>query len=760
MKKIDILIPIILLFIFHNLYSQKIKTDANIVGHVTSEGKHLLYASVSLKGTSIGTLTDQTGHYQLINLPTGEYTLSVSNMGFKPQEQRVSLETGKTIEIKFDLEKDVMNINEVVVSADRAEQKRKDATLIVNTISEKIFDISQSVTLGESLNFSPGLRLENNCQNCGFSQVYGLELIPTNMIEKVEVVRGGGSALFGSNAIAGTINLILKDPKVNSYEIGSNYSLTGLGVEGSGGVASAYSVNLNTSVVSNDQKTGVSLYGFSRNGNLFDANNDGFSEISPIENLTIGARVFHRIGYRDKLAIDFFTINEERNGGNKQEYPLHERDIAEALTHNMQVAGISYERFFRDYDLLSVYASGQFLERDSYYGAGKSLSDYGHSKDNSIHAGVQYKANFGKSCLIAGVESTADYLIDQKLGYSVYSIVNDTSIEISHTDNTIVTDQSSVTSGIFAQYELKLTKLKIATGIRFDHYKISDQAPGGQTNSGNVLSPRVSIMYDILSDLKFRLSYSQGYRAPQVFDEDLHIETSGSRRVIHVNAPDLRQETSHSLMTSFDYNRLIGTVSTAFLFESFYTKLFNAFANSYGIPDEMGTVIYTRINSEAGAVVRGINMELKLKPLGKFFFSSGFTIQTSEFEVAQDDFNEKSFFRTPNHYGFFAFDWDFYKSICFSSTANYTGKMLTPYFGPENPDGELRNSNPFFDLGAKISYTKKINDISIEFSTGIKNIFNSYQNDFDRGMDRDPAYIYGPVSPRKIYFGIKFGNLL
>ena len=86
--------------------------------------------------------------------------------------------------------------------------------------------------------------------------------------------------------------------------------------------------------------------------------------------------------------------------------------------------------------------------------------------------------------------------------------------------------------------------------------------------------------------------------------------------------------------------------------------------------------------------------------------------------------------------------------------------MLTPYFGPENPDGELRKSNPFFDLGAKISYTKKINDISIEFSTGIKNIFNSYQNDFDRGMDRDPAYIYGPVSPRKIFFGIKFGNLL
>jgi outer membrane receptor for ferrienterochelin and colicins len=90
------------------------------------------------------------------------------------------------------------------------------------------------VTLSEGLSFSPGLRIENDCQNCGFSQVrmngmegpysqilinshpifsglagvYGLELIPTNMIERIEVVRGGGSALYGSNAIAGTINII------------------------------------------------------------------------------------------------------------------------------------------------------------------------------------------------------------------------------------------------------------------------------------------------------------------------------------------------------------------------------------------------------------------------------------------------------------------------------------------------------------------------------------------------------------------------
>jgi outer membrane receptor for ferrienterochelin and colicins len=107
-------------------------------------------------------------------------------------------------------------------------------------------------------------------------------------------------------------------------------------------------------------------------------------------------------------------------------------------------------------------------------------------------------------------------------------------------------------------------------------------------------------------------------------------------------------------------------------------------------------------------------------------------------------------------------DWDFTKDFCFSTTGNYTGKMLVPYFGTEtDPDvGELRESYPFFDLGLKLEYTVKLNGAKVQFSSGIKNVFNSYQSDFDKGVDRDPAYIYGPVAPLTIYFGIKIGNLL
>ncbi|MBN2213606.1 MAG: TonB-dependent receptor [Bacteroidales bacterium] len=791
MNRFYILLIISLLFVYQGSYPQKTKTDANIVGHVVCGGKHIPFASIAIKGTTIGTVTDETGHYQLIDIPLGEITVVASMLGYKTQEKIISAEANKTKEIKFELEEDIHHLEEVVISGSRSEQKRVEAPVIINTISPKLFNTSQSLTLGEGLNYSPGLRLENNCQNCGFTQVrmngmegpysqilinsrpvfsslagvYGMELIPVNMIEKVEVVRGGGSVLYGSNAIAGTINIILKDPVTNSYEAGVNYAFNGLGLNGSGGAAPDYSANLNTSMVSDDRKTGIVLYGSTRQRDMFDANNDGFSEIAPMNNLTMGTRLFHRFGYRGKLAVDFFAIKEQRDGGNKQNLPLHERDIAEAVKHDLKTGAVTYEQFFRQYDLLSIYASGQFLNRDSYYGANKSLSDYGNSKDKTVHIGVQYKATLGNSSLIAGIESTGGFLTDIKLGYPDYKnavIINDSIVEVPHTENTTVADQSSFISGVFAQYEVKLRKVTIVPGVRYDYYKVQDHAKkSGETKTGNIFSPRISLMYEIFKELQARVSYSQGFRAPQIFDEDLHIETSGSRQVINVNEPDLKQETSHSVMASLDYNGLIGTVYTGFLIEGFFTRLKDPFVNEIGEIDENGIVLYTRKNAEDGATVQGINMEFKLKLLKSTSLTSGFTLQSGNYDVAQE-FDNKRFFRTPNQYGYFAIDWDFNDDFCLSATGNYTGSMLVPYFGTEtDPEtGELRKSQNFFDMGMKFTYNVKLNGATLQWFAGLKNIFNAWQSDFDKGIDRDPSYMYGPVSPRTAYFGVKIANTM
>ena len=780
---------LILIVLTQISFAQNKNTDANLIGHVTCKGEHIPFASVTINGTTIGTTTDRSGHFQIIDVPVGTFTVMASFIGYTSAEKEVTFTEGNTTEIKFELKEDALGLDEVVVTSDRGETNRREATTIVSTLSPKVFEMIQAATLSEGLNFSPGLRMENNCQNCGFSQVrmngmegvysqilinsrpifsglagvYGLELIPSSMIKRVEIIRGGGSALFGSNAIAGTINLILEDPINNTFEAGINTSLIGVGTDGD--IAEDYTINFNSTVVSSDSKTGMALYGFYRDRSPYDANGDDFSEIASLKNITIGTRINHRFGTRNKLYFDFFHINEARRGGDKFEYPEHEADIAESLTHNLTTAALTYEQYFRKNDLFSVFASGQKINRDSYYGAEQSLKDYGNTKDFTYSVGVQYNAKYDNSNLVMGIEDNASNLVDKKLGYLDIDNPNPDG-SFPHTDNVTVADQSVNTLGVFAQYDYSWKKLKASVGARFDHYAISDDHDPDAENTGDVLSPRVTLKYDIRDNIQARVSYSRGYRAPQIFDEDLHIETSGSRKVIHENSPDLTQETSDSYMASIDYNKVIGSTNFGLLVEGFYTKLHNPFVNEFGEPDDDGTVIYTRVNAEKGAIVQGVNLEANIIPSGKFSFKAGYTIQTSKYEEDQE-FNENKFFRTPNSYGYFTADWDITKELCFVVTGDYTGEMLVPYFGAngETPgydpeDGELRTSSSFFDLGSKISYDLKLKNTTLQMYGGIKNMFNSYQSDFDSGIDRDPAYIYGPGSPRTVYLGVKFGNFL
>jgi len=794
MKRVQIIFTLIILIATQISFANGDKAKTQIKGHIiNSKGEHLPYASVIVEGTTLGTITNESGHFSMSGLKEGEYIVQANSLGYKPQSIKIKLEAGETRELTFRLTEDVLNMEEVVVTGDRTGTPRKESSVIVNSLKPKLFESTQSVTLSEGLQFSPGLRVENSCQNCGFAQVrmngmegpysqilinsrpifsglagvYGLELIPSNMIERVEVIRGGGSALYGSNAIAGTINLILKDPINDSYEFGLNGGSTGVGLEGAGQTASDYSANFNTSIVSSDNKSGMALYGFFRERQPYDANDDSFSEITSLRNITAGTRLYHRFGTRQKLTADFFHINEKRRGGNQHERLPHMAGIAEALTHNITTGALTYDQFFRTTDKLSLYASGQRVKRDSYYGANQSLSDYGYTEDFSFSLGAQYHATLGESNLIVGIEDKGAWLTDKKLGYpnidGAQINFTDSTVTIPYTGDRTIADQATNTLGIFAQYKIEWNQLKISGGLRYDHYQVTDEQHGEGNVSGNVLSPRLTLKYDIQKNLQARLSYSQGYRAPQIYDEDLHIETSGARKVIHENAGDLRQETSHSYMASLDYNGQLGKTYVGLLVEGFYTQLQDAFVNAFGAPNEKGTVVYTRINAENGAVVRGVNLEANLVPAEAISLTGGFTLQTSKYQDAHE-FNKKAFFRTPDDYGYITLDYSPSKRFKVSTSGNYTGHMLVPYFGNElaNPEeGTLKRTPTFYDLGLKLSYSMPINEESnMEISGGVKNIFNSYQNDFDRGIDRDPGYIYGPSNPRMIYFGIKVGNML
>ncbi len=769
------------------LHSQARRTDANIFGHVVADEEHLPFVSVFLKNTTIGTVTDETGHYSLVNLPEGEFTVVARFLGYKTKEIEVNLRAGETKEVNFNLEADILGTMEVVVTADRNARDRTDASVIVNTLTPHTFSLTQSVTMNEGLAFMPGIRVENNCSNCGFNQVrmngmegpysqilinsrpifsglagvYGMEMIPSNMIERVEVVRGSGSALYGSNAIAGTINIILKDPLNNSFEFNSSAGLTGLGVEGRGSLAGEQNIGFNSSVVTGDGKSGLSLYGFKRARDPFDTNDDGFSQLSRIGNTTLGARLFHRFNQKNRLSVDYFSINEERRGGDSFHLPYHEALLTEAVRHNINSAALTFEQFTTNANAWSLFLSLQDVKRDSYYGAGRSLSDYGYSEGLTWVAGSQYNYSNGAFSMVSGLEFRSENLTDEKLGYPDLdnaTIVDGQIVEVPHTENILVADQKLTTGGLFSQADYRLGRAKLSAGLRVEMYDVFNNVTG-EGDSDIVISPRLNMLYDITPRMQGRLSYSQGYRAPQVFDEDLHISTSGSRQVIIVNDPNLEKETSHSLMASVDFSRRIGDIYIQALGEAFYTMLRNPFANEFGDPDEDGVVTYVRTNEESGAVVQGINTEVTLVPSQSVNMTVGFTIQRSRFEEPVD-FGERAFFRTPDKYGFFTFSWQPGSDFQAALTGTYTGTMLVPYFGEEAPDptaGLLRDTERFLDMGFNIRYDARINGSRIQFFGGMKNIFNSYQSDFDKGVDRDPDYIYGPLAPRSVYVGLRTG---
>lgn len=340
---------------------QQKRSDANLIGHVLDKetGEHLSFINIVVKGTTIGTSTDQTGHYFLKDLPVGKQTIEFKSLGYKTVSKEVIIERGKTLEINVDLEEDRVSLDAVVVSANRGETTRRLAPSLVNVLDGTVFTKTNAVTLAQGLNFQPGVRVETNCQNCGYQQVringldgpytqilidsrpifsalsgvYGLEQIPANMIERVEVMRGGGSALFGSSAIAGTINIITKEPLRNSGEL--SHSLTSIG----GSSAFDNNTTLNASMVSDNGKAGLFIFGQNRHRSGYDNDKDGYTELPKLKSQTVGFRSYLKTGTYSKLTFEYHHMNEFRRGGNLLNRPPHEADIAEQLEHSIDGGG-------------------------------------------------------------------------------------------------------------------------------------------------------------------------------------------------------------------------------------------------------------------------------------------------------------------------------------------------------------------------------------------------------------------------------------
>lgn len=851
-----------------------IPADANIVGFVVEKNSQtpIPGITIQIKGTNFGTATDANGQYYFRNVRPGKLMLMVRGVGYESQERDIEVVAGKRLNINFEVEEDAMSIDEVVVTANRQATLRRLAPTIVNVVGSEVFNRVNASNLSQGLVFQAGVRVENNCQNCGFNQVringldgrytqilidsrpvfsalagvYGIEQIPANMIDRVEVIRGGGSALYGSSAIGGVVNIITKQPTHNQFSFQESFTYTGFS-------APDNVMSMNATVISEDNRAGAVIFGQSRYRHEWDANGDGFSELGRLNSRSLGTRAYLRTSEYSRLTGEFHTIQEFRRGGDHIDRPDHVAAISEHVDHSIYSGNLKYDLFSQNYKHhLQFFSSAQFINRKSYYGGiginyipNSGLVDYGvegveREKINNLiiegqlgypinpynygknfgvtngqtfNGGIQYTYDFEKllfmpAQLLVGVDYLQDNLHDIMpiLGWEVENLSNDGKPALEIDPKTgkkhfiplfPPVDQSLRNWSQMAQLEWKNDMFSFLLGARLDENSLAGKP---------ILSPRATFRYNPTKDVNFRLSYAKGFRAPQVFDEDLHVAVVNGNSQRVVNAEDLRPETSHSISASADLYANFDGVKANLLVEGFYNKLEDVFVTRI-FKRRYNVETFKRFNGQ-GATIFGGNIEGKIAT--RFFqLQGGITLTSNMYDneqewgrVAEIESNgypkvfkgidllgtsinavnvrkfDKRILRTPNAYGYFTLGVGPFAGFNVALTGTYTGPMMVSHailYGTYQTDkswyrnnitpfmmekylesqgvtklsgeteihlDELVKTPSFFDLGAKVSYEFDF------FTSNCVEVYagvNNMLNSIQKDYDKGPDHDSGYI---------------
>lgn len=745
-----------------------------LMGTVRDKNEALPAATIQLVGTTMGTAADAEGNFKLLQVPVGKQKIEIRLLGYRPFVKTVIITKDQTARADVVLQEDNFNLEEVVITGTRTAKRITDSPVIVNLITSKQLDQVVATDLSEGLRFQPGLRIEKDCQTCNYTQIrlnglqggysqilingraifspltglYGMEMIPTNMIQRIEVVRGGVSALYGSSAIGGTVNVITKVPSENEYNLTYNY-------QNIGGNASDHQLKGNATVVNKEATAGATFFVSKRDRQDFDANGDNFSEAPILKDNSFGTNFFYLPAKNQKLSISLNSINEYRFGGEMVDKPAYLTQQSEERTHNVLMGSVDYQiDFNEEKSALILYYGGQHTDRKHYTGImpddGQALTDflanppYGVSNVITHQGGGQYNHridNFlgGTTVLTAGSEYVFDDVLDEIKSYHY------------------IIDQTTTDWGTFLQNDWDITpQLNFLSGVRIDKHNLVDQA---------IVSPRLSLLYK-LKQTQFRLGWGTGFRAPQSFDTDLHIAFAGGGVSRISLSPNLIQERSNSFTGSINYDKATEHFIAGFTVEGFYTYLKDAFFLYPLGPDDFGQRFEKR--NGKGATVKGITLEARANFDYVLEVDAGYTVQSSMYDKPVETIAgldaKQEFLRTPNQYGYATMTYTPIQNWSVSANLVYTAPMQLAHYGGEgtgHAEDEYVTSPAFAEVSVRVGHTFVLENIDtgLELFGGVKNFTNAYQHDFDKDKNRDSNYIYGPLLPRTFFIGIRIKSL-
>lgn len=802
MKKILFLLIAI---VFANQIFAQEKTDAMLFGDVKSATtkEHLPYVALVVKGTNMGTTTDISGHFKLANLPIGTSTIVVKAMGYKMKEIEVVMKQGTTTDLFVELDEDVLNLEQVVVTGTRTQHYVKDVPIRTEVITSKSIEMKNAGNLFQALEGTPGIRVENQCQACNFTMVrmqglgaehtqvlingqpmysglagvYGLQQLSTVDVGRIEVVKGAGSALYGSSAVAGAINIVTKEP--------SMVPSTTADIQFGNHKTNRYSIS--SSIRNEKGNIGLNIYAQRYTEGTIDETGEGLtrSEVKKddgvsdrvstnLTNAGFSLYVYNALFDNDKLTIRGKSVFEKREGGiiTDDYFKNPFTDGTENITTDRYEAEVSYNKRFTDKSeinfSLAYVNHNRNATNDSYLG--DYMSTHNDSTpdvrdmrpylatENSFTSTLSFGTKLGKHSLLVGLQSFYDKLEES----GMYNIVDEQS-DFYGTSYRSNADKSATEFGLFVQDEWAVNdRFMVVPGIRFDYHKSSEEYVADRQvfASGNFpktkfeetsINPRIALKYEFSKQITVRANFGTGFRAPYGFSEDLHL-CSGSPRVW--KSSDLNPETSLSYNLSADYYGERITVSTNLFRTDLNDKI------GFTDADDNVTALgydYQWKNID-DAFVQGVEVSVMANVSQNLALGVDFTYNQGEYDNEREDWidtkysaDSKYISRFPTTTGNLKIQYT-PKSWMFALTGNYQGKMYIDYYNedidPEVGDlTKIKKTDPFMLFNFQISKKYKM----FKFYAGVNNILNFVQD--EKHLD-DAAFIYAPIYGTMFHGGV------
>jgi len=767
--------------------------SADLSGTVTDKktGEPIPFASVGIEGMNLGCSADSTGYFELRHVPEGKLTLLVSAVGHESKKVSTSVSAEGVSDLKIKLVRAYLDAGTIVVTGTRTPRYIKDVPVFTEVVTRAAIEDKSAHDLFEALDNQSGVRVEQQCQGCNFSilrmqglgsdhtqllldgqpvysglaSVYGLQQLSTSDVDQIEIVKGAGSALYGSNAVAGAINIITAVPHKTEAKVGVE-----VGEHGTN--------HYDVSASARNGKFGIFLFAQQREQDELDETGDvnapggvdepdGWIDRVRANSKNGGFNLFlDDIISTDQLILRGRAVNETRMGGwltNSQfENPFApgtERIITDRYTGQLEYH-LRLQRGTEVNTSLSVTSHKRDATNDTF------LSDYEEAKGEMPPVDLLRPYIADEQLLISNLN------IVQPIGGSHRLLLgaqfSHNSLEESGMYLDIDTEEPySSTSeksanevGAYLQDEFKLTEqVEVVAGLRYDYHSSEDEFRG----SGNVLSrdlepleysestlnPRFSIKYSATDDFTLRGSVGSGFRVPYGFSEDLHL-CSGSPRVY--KGGDLKPEKSLSYSINADYTT--STISASL--NLYRTELSNAigFADADSEVEDLGyTYQWENIDD---AFVMGIEFNGSAAVTPELVISARFELFNGEYDNARGDWVgtefediSKNISRYPQTSGGVKADYSV-SGWNWVVDADYKGKMYIDLTEPADPnDVIIYETESFVTMNAKVSKTILGR---YKLYVGAKNITDYTQE--VKHID-DAAFMYAPVYGRILYSGVE-----